>query len=145
MVQPRLIAPHVGVVEREACRNLCMNSMRNLVGQLARTAQSIEHERFVARFPDHGLDLEQLQDQDIYVILMTLDAIDTVLRRRAQTGEAAGGNYFWSTDLIIVPGPGITAMIEAIDGLVRDEKIGQACQVIRGPDDGPDVAPWQHT
>jgi hypothetical protein len=110
----------------------------------------IEHERFVARFPDHGRDLEQLRDQDIYVTvtdgptyyvsLMTVDAIDSVLRRWAHTGEAAGGSYFWSTDLVIIPRPGITAMIEAIDGLVRDETIDQACQVIPGPDDGPDAA-----
>ncbi|GGM69586.1 hypothetical protein ACFFX1_14580 [Dactylosporangium sucinum] len=115
----------------------------------------IEHERFVARFPDHGRDLEQLRDQDIYVTvtggptyyvsLMTLDAIDAVLRRWAQTGEAAGGSYFWSTDLVIIPRPGITAMIETIDGLVRDETIDQACQVIPGPDDGPDAATLQRT
>ncbi|MEU7873330.1 hypothetical protein [Dactylosporangium sp. NPDC049140] len=71
---------------------------------------------------------------------MTLDAIDAVLRRWAHTGEGAGGSYFWSTDLVIIPRPGITAMIEAIDGLVRDETIDQACQVIPGPDDGPDAA-----
>lgn len=110
----------------------------------------IERERFVARFPDHGRDLEQLRDQDIYVTvaggptyyvnLMTLDAIDAVLRRWARTGEAAGGRYFWSTDLVIIPRPGITAMIEAIDGLVRDEKIDQACEVISDPNDSQDAA-----
>jgi hypothetical protein len=109
----------------------------------------VEHERFVARFPDHGSpDLEQIQDQDFYVTvtggptyyvtLMTLDAIDAVLRRWAHTGEAAGGSYFWTTDLVIVPRPGITAMIEAIEGLVHNDEIGQACQVIPDPDDSQD-------
>jgi hypothetical protein len=74
----------------------------------------IERERFVARFPNAGTsDLEQLQDQDIYVTvaggptyyvsLMTLDAIGAVLGRWAHTGEAAGGSYYWETDLVIVP------------------------------------------
>ncbi len=104
----------------------------------------IERERFVARFPaDPGEDLEQLQDQDIYVTvtegptyyvsLMTLDAIDAALRRWAQTGEAAGGRYFYATDLVITPRPGITAMVAAIDGLVRDGEIGAACQIIPDP------------
>ena len=65
--------------------------------------------------------------------LMTPAAIDAVLRRWAETGEAAGGQYFFTTDLVITPRPGITAMIEAIDGLVREGKIGDACQVIPDP------------
>ncbi|MEU7876495.1 hypothetical protein [Dactylosporangium sp. NPDC049140] len=115
----------------------------------------IERERFVARFPDHGADLEQLRDQDIYVTvvggptyyvsLMTLDAIDAVLRRWAHTGEAAGGRYFYTTDLVITPRPGITAMIEAIEGLVREGELGSACQIIPDPNDGPDAASWRHT
>lgn len=111
----------------------------------------VERERFVARFPNHGTsDLEQPQDQDIYVTvaggptyyvsLMTLAAIDAVLRRWAHTGEAFGGSYFWCTDLVITPRPGITAMIEAIDGLVRDEQIGQACQIVPDPNDSRDAA-----
>jgi hypothetical protein len=104
----------------------------------------IERERFTARFPAaFSDDLERLQDQDFYVTLtdgptyyaslMTLDAIDAVLRRWAQTGEAAGGRYFFTTDLVITPRPGITAMIEAIDGLVREGEIANACQIIRDP------------
>ncbi len=104
----------------------------------------VERERFVARFPaDPSSDLEQLQDQDIYVTVtggptyyatvMTLQAIDAALRRWTQTGEAAGGRYFWSTDLVITPRPGVTAMIEAIDGLVREGEIAQACQIIPDP------------
>ncbi|MFL6116948.1 MAG: hypothetical protein ACJ786_37195 [Catenulispora sp.] len=104
----------------------------------------IERERFIARFPAAlSDDLEQLQDQDFYVTLtegptyyaslMTPDAIDAVLRRWAQTGEAAGGRYFYTTDLVITPRPGITAMIEAIDGLVREGEIANACQIIPDP------------
>jgi hypothetical protein len=111
---------------------------------------TVQREGFVARFPtDPADDLEQLEDQDLYVTvtggptyyvtLMTLDAIDAVLRRWARTGEGAGGRYFYTTDLIITPRPGITAMIEAIDGLVRDGEIGAACQII--PDPGsPDAS-----
>ncbi|GAA3754205.1 hypothetical protein GCM10022225_43730 [Plantactinospora mayteni] len=68
-----------------------------------------------------------------YVSLMTLDAIDAVLRRWAQTGEAAGGRYFYTTDLVITPRPGIIAMIEAIDGLIGEGAIGNACQIIPNP------------
>ncbi len=111
----------------------------------------VERDRFTARFPaDRCKDLEQLQDQDIYVTvaggptyyvtLMTLGAIDAVLRRWAQTGEAAGGRYFYTTDLIITPRPGITAMIEAIDGLVRDGEISNACQIIPKPTEIQDAS-----
>ncbi|MEU4401418.1 hypothetical protein [Micromonospora orduensis] len=104
----------------------------------------VEHERFVARFPaDPSSDREQLQDQDVYVTVpggptyyatvMTLQAVDAALRRWAQTGEAAGGKYFWATGLVITPRPGITAMIEAVDGLVREGEIAQACQIIPDP------------
>ena len=111
----------------------------------------IERAGFVARFPA-GLDddLEELQDQDMYVTVaggptyyatvMTLDAIHAVLRRWEQTGEAAGGRYFYTTDLVITPRPGITAMIEAIDGLVRDEEIASACQVIADPPGSRDAS-----
>lgn len=103
----------------------------------------VEQERFVARFPaDPADDLEQLENQDFYVTvtggptyyatLMTLSAIDAVLRRWAETGEAAGGRYFYTTDLVITPRPGITAMIEAINELVQEEEIGNACQIISG-------------
>jgi hypothetical protein len=110
----------------------------------------IERERFVARFPNAGTgDLEQLHDQDIYVTiaggptyyvsLMTLDAIGAVLRRWAHTGEAAGGSYYWETDLVIVPRPGVTAMLEAIDGLIRDGQLDAACQVVANPTDSLDA------
>ena len=111
----------------------------------------VERERFVARFPaDATDDLEQLQDQNFYVTveggptyyatLMTLGGIDAVLRRWADTGEAASGRYFFTTDLVITPRPGITAMIEAIDGLIREGEIGNACQVIPDPEEGRDAS-----
>ncbi|WP_074308351.1 hypothetical protein [Micromonospora cremea] len=71
---------------------------------------------------------------------MTLDAINAVLRRWEQTGEAAGGQYFYTTDLVITPRPGVTAMIEAIDGLVREGEIANACQVIPDPEGSRDAA-----
>ncbi len=111
----------------------------------------VERDRFTARFPaDRCKDLEQLQNQDIYVTvsdgptyyvsLMTLPAIDAVLRKWAQTGEAARGRYFYTTDLVITPRPGITAMIEAIDGLVRDGEISNACQIIPDPTETQDAS-----
>ncbi|GGN93116.1 hypothetical protein GCM10010112_80990 [Actinoplanes lobatus] len=98
----------------------------------------IERDGSVARFPaDLNDDLEELQDQDIYVTvagdptyylsLMTLDAIGTVLRRWAQTGEATASRYYCELDLVITPRPGITATIEAIDGLIRAGDIARAC------------------
>ncbi|SNY73142.1 hypothetical protein [Paractinoplanes atraurantiacus] len=104
----------------------------------------VERDQFVARFPASPADdLEQLEDQDFYVTLtggptyyatvMTLGAIDAALRRWAVTGEAAGGRYFFTTDLVITPRPGLTAMIDAIEGLVREGEIGGACQVIPDP------------
>ncbi|MEV0903174.1 hypothetical protein [Actinoplanes sp. NPDC049802] len=103
----------------------------------------VGQERFVARFPaDPADDLEQIENQDFYVTvtggptyyvtLMTLGAIDALIRRWEETGEAAGGRYFYTTDLVITPKPGITAMIEAINGLVQDEEIGHACRTIVG-------------
>lgn len=111
----------------------------------------VERDRFIARFPaDRSDDLNQLQDQDIYVTLtdgptyyvslMTLPAIDAVLQRWKQTGEAAGGRYFYTTDLVITPRPGITAMIEAIDALVRDGEISNACQIIPDPTESQDAS-----
>ncbi|MFF5078126.1 hypothetical protein ACFY36_13830 [Actinoplanes sp. NPDC000266] len=61
---------------------------------------------------------------------MTLGAIDAALRRWAETGEAAGGRYFFTTDLVVTPRPGLTAMIDAIEGLVREGEIGEACSVV---------------
>lgn len=91
----------------------------------------VDGDGFVDRFrvgPDADLDL--LQDEDVhvtltggpthYVNLMTLDAIAAVLRRWERSGEAAGGRYFHASDLVVVPRPGLTAMLDAIDGLVRD-------------------------
>jgi hypothetical protein len=71
---------------------------------------------------------------------MTLGAIDAVLRRWAETGEATSGRYFFTTDLVITPRPGITAMIEAIDGLIREGEIGNACQIIPAPEGSRDTS-----
>src|SRR3954454_6395047 len=39
------------------------------------------------------------------------------------TGEASNGSYFWSSDLVIVPRPGIPAMTTAIEELARSQPI----------------------
>jgi hypothetical protein len=44
-----------------------------------------------------------------YANLMTLGAIDAVLRRWAETGEAANGRYFFTTDLSSRPGRAVWA------------------------------------
>ncbi|WP_406080914.1 hypothetical protein [Micromonospora sp. NBC_00858] len=54
-----------------------------------------------------------------YATLMTPDAIGRVLRRWAETGEAGGGRYFWCSDLVIIPRPGIATMAEALEEMIR--------------------------
>jgi hypothetical protein len=43
-----------------------------------------------------------------------------------ETGEVAGGRYFWGVDDVIVPEPGIAAMTAAIRELVRNGDIKSA-------------------
>ncbi|MCX5067780.1 hypothetical protein OOJ91_18220 [Micromonospora lupini] len=54
-----------------------------------------------------------------YATFMTTDEIGRVLQRWAGTGEAGGGRYFWCSDLVIVPRPGVEAMVAALGEMIR--------------------------
>ncbi|MFK3979487.1 hypothetical protein ACI2K4_03795 [Micromonospora sp. NPDC050397] len=107
----------------------------------------VERPDFIARFligndrpetaPEADVHVELADGTTRYVTFYTLPAIDEVLRRHQKTGEAAGSAYFWSTDLVIVPEPGVPAMTRAIEELVRSGDIESACQMIprSGSDD----------
>jgi hypothetical protein len=112
----------------------------------------VARDRFTVRFLHGGEgDLDAVQDVDAYVTvpagptyyvsLFTLDAIAQVMQRWAHTGEAGNGSYFWTTDLVIVPRPGLTAMITAIEELVDSGDIDQACQKIPAPERHHDSGP----
>ncbi|WP_422739088.1 hypothetical protein ACN263_07550 [Micromonospora sp. WMMD729] len=49
-----------------------------------------------------------------YATFMTAAEIGRVLHRWAETGEAGGGSYFWCSDLVIIPRPGVEAMVAAL-------------------------------
>ncbi|MGC4837656.1 hypothetical protein ACLQ3D_24460 [Micromonospora vinacea] len=50
---------------------------------------------------------------------MTTDEIDRLLQRWAGTGEVGGGRYFWCSDLVIIPRPGVEAMVAALGEMIR--------------------------
>ncbi|MFD6568718.1 hypothetical protein [Micromonospora profundi] len=54
-----------------------------------------------------------------YVTFMTTVGVGRVLERWAETGEAGGGRYFWCSDLVIVPRPGVEAMVAALGEMIR--------------------------
>ncbi|GAB3174077.1 hypothetical protein GCM10027259_13520 [Micromonospora palomenae] len=54
-----------------------------------------------------------------YATFMTTDEIGRILRRWAETGEAGGGRYFWCSDLVIIPRPGVKAMVAALEEIIR--------------------------
>jgi hypothetical protein len=106
----------------------------------------IERDTFIARLAAHPRDLDRLDNQDIYVTLpsgltyyatvLTLPAIDALLQRWSQTGESGGGRYFYATDLVITPRPGIVAMLDALEALIHNGEIATACQAVAHPEAG---------
>ncbi|MFF0151340.1 hypothetical protein [Micromonospora sp. NPDC005203] len=61
-----------------------------------------------------------------------------ILRRHASSGEAGGGRYFWCSDQVIVPEPGVAAMAAAVDEMIRSGDIEVMCSRIEErPDDQP--------
>ncbi|MGW2625044.1 hypothetical protein [Micromonospora taraxaci] len=54
-----------------------------------------------------------------YATFMTTVEIGRLLRRWAETGEAGGGHYFWCSDLVIIPRPGVEAMLAALEEMIR--------------------------
>lgn len=51
---------------------------------------------------------------------MTLGAIEVVLNRWKETGEYGGGVFFQCPDLVIIPKPGVAAMIEAFRAIMTE-------------------------
>jgi hypothetical protein len=72
-----------------------------------------------------------------HATFFTLDAIKEVLERHARTGETGGGRYFWCSDQVIVPKPGIAAMMAAIDEMIRSGDIEFMCGRIEAEDAAP--------
>lgn len=66
-----------------------------------------------------------------YATFLTTDAINRILRKDAQTGETGGGRYFWCSDQVIVPRPGIPAMMAALDEMVQSGDIVHICGEIK--------------
>ena len=55
--------------------------------------------------------------------IVTIDEVRRLLAVWRETGEAAHGSYFWASDQVIVPEPGVKAMTAAIRELVRSGEI----------------------
>jgi hypothetical protein len=96
---------------------------------------TVEEPGFRARFLlDSETDTEETVDNvDAFVDLpdgscwaltiFTVDEVRRLLTVWKETGEVAHGSYFWAVDQLIVPGPGVPAMIAAIRELVRSGEI----------------------
>lgn len=54
-----------------------------------------------------------------YATFMTTGEIGRLLQRWAGTGEVGGGRYFWCSDLVIIPRPGVEAMVAALGEMIR--------------------------
>ena len=65
-----------------------------------------------------------------YLTFLTTAEIERVLARHRSSGETAGGAYFYSTDLVVVPRPGLPAVVTAVAELVRSGDIEVACQIV---------------
>ncbi|MFG2010769.1 hypothetical protein ACGFNF_17015 [Micromonospora sp. NPDC048868] len=65
-----------------------------------------------------------------YATFFTLDAVKEILNRHANTGETDGGRYFWCSDQVIVPEPGVDAMVAAVDEMIRSGDIEVMCSLI---------------
>src|SRR5690349_2772062 len=91
---------------------------------------------FVARFVLAANEVESVSNVDAIVDLpdgsswtltiFTLDEVNRLLRTWRESGEHAHGSHFWVVDQLIVPQPGIAAMVTAIRELVRSNDITQA-------------------
>ncbi|MGW0731930.1 hypothetical protein [Streptomyces sp. NPDC002851] len=51
---------------------------------------------------------------------MTLGAIEQTMNRWQETGEYGGGVFFQCSDLVIIPNPGVAAMVEAFHAIVEE-------------------------
>ncbi|GAA3782813.1 hypothetical protein GCM10022225_83860 [Plantactinospora mayteni] len=68
--------------------------------------------------------------------IFTVDEVGRLLARWRETGEVASGSYFWAVGQLIVPEPGVSAMIAAIRELVCNGDITSAGVRCEGQDRG---------
>ncbi|MBB2947695.1 hypothetical protein FB565_007466 [Actinoplanes lutulentus] len=94
------------------------------------TFHAVREPGFTALFLLGGDDLlETVDDVDAEVRLpdgtrwsasfLTLSAIERVMTRWRQTGESGSGAFFQCSDLVIVPEPGVPAMVEALRAIMK--------------------------
>lgn len=55
--------------------------------------------------------------------IFTIDEVRRLLSVWRDTGEAGNGSYFWAVDQLIVPEPGLRAMVAAIRTIVDTGEI----------------------
>jgi hypothetical protein len=65
-----------------------------------------------------------------YATFITPAGIAEILRRRRGVAQAGGGRYFWASDLVIVPVPGVNAMVAAAEEMIRSGDIEFMCGVV---------------
>jgi len=99
---------------------------------------TVDEPTFVARFLlDPQADtVETVANADVFVDLpdgsswsLTIFTVEEVRRLLAAwraSGDVANGSYFWTSDHVIVPEPGINVMTAAIRELVRSGDITRA-------------------
>jgi hypothetical protein len=73
-----------------------------------------------------------------YATFFTTEAINALLRKDARTGETGGGRYFWCSDQVIVPRPGVPAMMEAVSEMIRSGDITIMCGLVDDDSDDED-------
>jgi hypothetical protein len=93
----------------------------------------VQEPTFVARFVLTATEIEVVDNVDAFVDLpdgsswaltiFTVDEVRRLLQHWQATGEVAHGSYFWVVDQLIVPQPGLAAMVTAIRELVRTNDI----------------------
>lgn len=99
----------------------------------------VRTDRFVASFlPSAGEDLDAVCNVDVEVRLtdgsrwsatvFTVAEVQRLMERWAQTGEEAGGRYFWCSDGLIVREAGVASMTEAISGVLDEGDFEQILQ-----------------
>nr|WSX78563.1 hypothetical protein OH826_34760 [Streptomyces sp. NBC_00899] len=103
----------------------------------------VRTDRFVASFlPSAGEDLDAVCNVDVEVRLtdgsrwsatvFTVAEVQRLMERWAQTGEEAGGRYFWCSDGLIVRKAGVADMTEAINGALDEGDFEQILQRLDG-------------
>jgi hypothetical protein len=92
-------------------------------------------ELLIPRWKGHNPDDTHQADATItlpdgtrhHATFMTLEAIQQVMDRHHTTGECRSGGYFWTSDLIIIRQPGLSAMIDAVAELIAADSLATAC------------------